>query len=90
MPSDGTPPDPAKVIFGKEPGGCLFYLIGNGVKENNARGVLGRWRGKYGDAAVIEVVAAAGRNAVSDPVPWIERGLSARYGQPEAQEVAPL
>ncbi len=90
VPSPVRPVNPAHVIFGREPGGCLHYLIDNGVTEKNARGVLGKWRGEYGDGAVIEIVAAASDKAVSNPIPWIEKALARRHGPPEVREVAPF
>jgi hypothetical protein len=70
--------DPGSIIFGRHPGGCLHYLLTNNVKEKSARGLLGRWRKDHGDGATIEVVAEAGRHAVSEPVAWIEATLRAR------------
>lgn len=70
--------DPKAIIFGKAPGGCLAYLIAGGTSEQQARSLLGKWRGQYGDAAVIEAVSAAGRENVSEPVGWITKALASR------------
>jgi hypothetical protein len=78
--TEPAPPvvDPRAVIFGKAPGGCLAYLIANGVAEKQARDMLGKWRRDHGDAAVIEAVSAAGRESVSEPVGWITKALASR------------
>ena len=73
-------PDPAALLFQNEPGGCLHYLIQCGANEKQARGLLGRWRSKYGDGAVIEALSIAIRNSASEPVPYISAILKNRNG----------
>lgn len=55
-------------------------LMGSGGTDRNARSMLGRWRRDFGDGAVMDVLASAQAEAVSDAVPWITRTLEARYG----------
>lgn len=65
--------DPARVLFGEG----LAYLTGHGLSEPNARSLLGKWRKRVGDPAVIDALHRANASAVSDPVPWIEALLKA-------------
>ena len=74
------PPDPAALIFSREPGGCLYYLIQRGNTEQKARGVLGRWRSQFGDGAVIDAVSIAIRNSASEPVGYVSKILKNREG----------
>lgn len=55
----------------------LDYLTGEGIKENHARSLLGKWRKKFGDEATKEVVSRAKDGHVSEPVAWIEGALRA-------------
>lgn len=79
---EGGPPADVNlsgIIFG----GCLKYLTATGVEERQARGLLGKWRKASNDGVVIEIITAAERKAVSDPVPWIERGIQSRNPGPK-------
>ncbi len=87
---DGQPPSPGAhtikptaVIFNQ----CLTYLTQNGVRDKNARALLGKWRKEYGEGNVIEIASEASKQGISEPVAWIEKALRVRYG---SQEVAPL
>lgn len=73
-------PDPAAIVFQNEPGGCLHYLIQRGTPEKKARTVLGRWRSKFGDGAVIDAVSIAMRNSASEPVGYVSKILKNREG----------
>lgn len=70
-----APPSLDDLIFGTQPTGCLGYLIANGTSERSARSLVGRWRKEFGNGAVIDAIAAARRNAPSDPVAWIAAAL---------------
>ena len=86
-PSPGAPTvNPTAVIFDQ----CLAYLTQNGVRDKNARSLIGKWRKDYGVGNVIEIVSEASQQAVSEPIAWIEKALRARCGYHEPQEVAPL
>ena len=78
--------NPSEVIFGQ----CLTYLTQNGVRDKNARSLLGKWRKDHGVGNVIEIVTEASQQAISEPVAWIEKALRVRHGSQEPQEVAPL
>lgn len=65
--------DPARVLFTEG----LAYLVGHGLSEAKARTLLGKWRQRAGDLAVIEAIHRASALAVSDPVAWIEAVLRA-------------
>jgi len=80
---EGAPPatfNPKEFIFGKSNGGCLHFLTENGVREKEARTVLGLWRSQFGDGAVIDAVAVASVKKVSAPVPFITKVLERRHG----------
>lgn len=66
--------DPGKVIFDQG----LGYLMGTGIPENQARGLLGKWRKAVGNGAVIDLISEAQKLAVSEPVGWIEGAIKAR------------
>lgn len=53
-------------------------LIGSGRTDGAARSMLGKWRRDFGDGAVMDALASAQAEAVSDAVPWITRTLEAR------------
>lgn len=53
------------------------YLIANGVPEKSARSLLGKWRkGGQRDGEVLAALIEAQRQAISDPVAWIEARLN--------------
>jgi hypothetical protein len=66
-------------------------LQSTGSTDRNARSMLGRWRSSHGDAAVLDALAAATAQAVSDPIPWIIRRLENGNGrrQPAASRPSP-
>lgn len=55
-------------------------LVACGSTEKAARSMLGKWRQAFGDGAVLDALAAAQAEAVSDAIPWINRTLEARNG----------
>lgn len=57
-------------------------LVRKGMKsDRDARSLLGRLRSKYGDAPVIDALAALERASPSDVAPYLVEILEARYGQ---------
>ena len=62
-----APPDPAKVMFDSG----VELLTGAGVKEGQARSMLGKWRKVYGEEAVISAIGRARREAAINPVEFI-------------------
>lgn len=50
----------------------IAFLSAAGIRETQARSLLGKWRREHGDAAVIEALAAADGQSVSAPVEWIQ------------------
>lgn len=56
----------------------LAYLTTRGVEEKNARKLLGKWRKDFGDALTAEALDAASRDAVSEPVSFIQTILTKR------------
>lgn len=85
-PRGGAVVNPDEVLFDQ----CLTYLTTRAVNEKNARSLIGSWRKQYGAGAVIEVMAEASRQNVSEPVAWIVKALKTRHGSPAAQEHAPF
>jgi hypothetical protein len=63
-----------EVLFGE----CLAYLTSNGVKDNHARSLLGKWRKQYGDGETAAAIAEAQRGGASDPVPMVTAILDRR------------
>lgn len=55
-------------------------LMASGSTDKAARSMLGMWRRDFGDGAVLDALAAAQAEAVSDAVPWIKRTLETRNG----------
>lgn len=80
-----APPDPAPDAKPIDLKAAIFasgvpLLMDSGSTDRNARSMLGRWRRDYGDGAVMDALAAAQAEAVSDAIPWITRTLEARNG----------
>jgi uncharacterized protein YdaU (DUF1376 family) len=71
-----APIDSTAEVFGSP----LHFLISSGSNERQARGLLGRWRKQHGDAVVLDTIAEAQRQSVSEPVAWITKALQARTG----------
>lgn len=72
-----APVDLAKALFDS----AVPYLVTHGSKERNARSMVASWRKDHGDGPVIDAVAAAQRNAVSEPIPFIIKYLERKDGQ---------
>ncbi len=66
-----VPPDPTKVLFDSG----IALLGESGISKQKARPILGRWRSRHGDAAVIAALGAAQREGAIDPVAFIEKCL---------------
>lgn len=73
----GTPIDLAKALFDS----AVPYLVAHGSKSANARSMVASWRKEHGDGPVIDAVAAAQREAVSEPIPFIIKVLERRNGK---------
>lgn len=67
----------SEIIFGA----CLTYLKAS-VPEKQARSLLGKWRKNHGDDAVIAAVRTAEKQAVSEPVAYLEASLRGNTGPP--------
>lgn len=66
----GVPPvDPVKVIFDLG----LSLLTDAGQSPSQARSILGMWRKKASDGAVIEGLIDARARSISNPVEWLQR-----------------
>src|SRR5262249_1758004 len=53
----------------------VLFLKTYGLDDRHARNILGKWRRDHGDAAVINVLASAEANAVSEVIPYVEKSL---------------
>lgn len=72
-------PDLKAVVFGQ---GLTWLAKQAGKPEAGLRSVLGKWCKDHGDAAVIEVLAAAQRHGPIEPIGWITKALDERKPQP--------
>ena len=66
---NGPDQDPVKVLFDLG----VSLLTGAGVRERQARSLVGRWRGKIGDEALAGILVAA--NRATEPVAYIEKAI---------------
>lgn len=74
----------ARKIFGD----CLLKLLHLGMKETNARSMLGRWRSQAkDDALLIRVIEAAHKMGTPDPVSYVTKAIKAAKSR-GAQTVA--
>ena len=63
----------ARTIFGE----CLLGLTKLGMKEGQARGMLGKWRGKaQDDQLLIRIVRQAINISTPDPIGYVTRALA--------------
>lgn len=51
-----------------------------GKNANKLRPLVGRWCSKFGDGVTLEAINAAAKEAPLDPIPYIEKILSAEHG----------
>lgn len=72
-----APVDLAKALFDS----AVPYLVAHGSKSANARSMVASWRNEHGNGPVIDAVAAAQREAVSEPIPFIIKVLERRNGK---------
>ena len=66
---NGPDQDPVKVLFDLG----VLLLTSAGVRERQARSLVGRWRGKIGDEALAGILMAA--NRATEPVAYIEKAI---------------
>ena len=60
------------MLFGE----CLLILTRLGVREGQARAMLGKWRKQaQDDAMLIEIIRGAGRAAVPDPIAYVTAAI---------------
>lgn len=88
-PSGPSGRSPAKILFDETAG----YLVKHGgLTDKSARGLVGKWRGQIGDAALIALVSKAMQSEVMDLVPWVEAAIrrqksGEQNGQPTLNQV---
>lgn len=64
----------AEILFGS----CLRYLTANGLAENQARPLIGKWRRDYGDGEVAAAIGEAQKGAASEPISLVTAILQQR------------
>ena len=66
-------PSIKKIVFDR----CREYLVNEGMSDERARKMLGKWNRDFGEEAVLATLEAAIKNEPVDPIPWITKGLKA-------------
>lgn len=66
-----APPDLAKDLFDRG----VKFLARHGVKEPQARSVIGRWRKEHPDPDILSAFMACAKEGAVDPIPWITARL---------------
>lgn len=56
----------------------LAYLVGQGIRDKQARALIGQWRRDYGEPLTLATLIEAQKSAVSEPVAWMTKALAAR------------
>jgi uncharacterized protein YdaU (DUF1376 family) len=64
--------DPVKALWSRG----LKLLLDAGVPEKQARGLMGKWRREFGDAAVMVAIAAAENELATEPISFISACLA--------------
>ncbi len=80
---DGAVSD-ADLIFGLG----LPLLEAAGVKEKNARSMLGLMRKQHGEKAVVNAVQRCAEVQAIEPVAWLQAALKSKSGTPTAASIA--
>lgn len=68
------PTNPLKAIFDNG----VASLAKSGVREKQARSIIGKWRRDYGDGAVVEALTDCTIKGVTNPVEWMTKALAER------------
>lgn len=62
----------SRQLFGE----CLLTLVQLGVREGQARAMLGKWRKQaQNDALLIAIIRGAGRSSVPDPISYVTAAI---------------
>lgn len=64
-------PDLAKDLFGQG----VKFLCQHGIKETQARAVIGKWRKDHPDNDILSAFMACAKSGAVDPIPWITARL---------------
>lgn len=72
---DAVVVDFAKAIFTNG----VRFLCDHGVKERQAREVVGMWRKSHPDPEIFDAFAACAKSGAIDPIPWITARLTPRF-----------
>ncbi len=64
-------PNPNRAVFEA----AIAYLGFHDVPERRARSRGGKWRKEVGDTGVFNILCAAYKAGVTDPVPWIGKAI---------------
>jgi uncharacterized protein YdaU (DUF1376 family) len=76
--ADASPAASPSEVFTKEVFDRAVAFLGkSGTPERQARSLVGKWRKEFPEKEIFNAFAAAGREGVTDPVPWITARLAA-------------
>lgn len=70
--TDGDAVDFAKAIFDRG----VKFLCSHGVRETQARSVIGKWRRDHDDRDIFAAFADCAKAGAIDPIPWITAKLT--------------
>lgn len=79
--TDGEAVDFAKAVFDRG----VKFLCRHGVKESQARSVIGKWRNSHQDPEIFAAFADCERAGAIDPIPWITAKLAPPFPRIRAQ-----
>lgn len=79
--TDGDAVDFAKAVFDRG----VKFLCKHGVKESQARSVIGKWRNSHQDPEIFAAFADCERAGAIDPIPWIAAKLAPPFPRIRAQ-----
>ena len=64
------------------------FLISRGVREGQAKSVIGKWRQGSQDAAILAAIEAAQKSGTQDPIPYITEALKEKADAKPASKSA--
>lgn len=79
--TDGEAVNFSKAVFDRG----VTFLCRHGVKESQARSVIGKWRNTHQDPEIFAAFADCERAGAIDPIPWITAKLAPPFPRIRAQ-----
>lgn len=77
----GVNADPSRVLFQQG----LRFMVNAGVKESQARAIIGKWRKEHSDEGILVALGKAQREGALDPVGFVEGVFRAEKNKPKQQ-----